>query len=297
MFFNLETSTTFDYISVFAGGTENFRKETGTYNRDRIEIIPRFAMIYKFTDNNIFKLLYGKAINRPSFFQNSKNSLDPMRDDLQPEKIQTIEMNYIADISRNFSLSAGIFRNELNNLITRNIHTDASGNYITWSANAGKMITHGFELSLILELIKGLKIELNSTYQKTEDKRPGYENIATAYSPNLLGYIKAAYRTKGFTLSLSGNYVDDMETYWDETLTDEKNPFGRRIGDRVNGYFVLGANLRIKDILIKGLYINIRCSNIFNEEVRYPTFTNNQWATRGTIGPGRVFLFSAGFKF
>jgi outer membrane receptor protein involved in Fe transport len=88
-----------------------------------------------------------------------------------------------------------------------------------------------------------------------------------------------------------------METYWDETLKDENNPFGQRIGDRVDGYFLLGANVRIEDLFIKGLYLNIRCSNLLDEEIRYPTFTNNQWATRGTMGFGRTFLVSIGMKF
>ncbi len=283
--------------AVLAGGTDDFRKVSGTYDQDKIEIIPRLAAMFSLNDKNHFKLLYGMAINRPSFFQNSKNSLDPLLEDLRPEQIQTLEVNYIGSFSKKFTISTSIFRNELNNLITRVVKFDDEGNYQSWSANAGKMVTNGVELTLNAEPFKNFRLELSGTYQETDDKRPGYENIQTAYSPNFLGYIKAAYRTKKFTFAITGNYVDDMETYWDETLKDENNPFGQRIGDRVDGYFLLGANLRIEDLFIKGLYLNIRCSNLLDEEIRYPTFTNNDWATRGTMGIRRTFLISIGMKF
>lgn len=293
----LEQMPKYGLEAILAGGTEHFQKVKGSYEEDKIEIIPRLAAIFSFNDKNHFKLLYGMAINRPSFFQNTKNSLDPLRDDLRPEKIQTLELNYIGTFSQKFTLSTSIFRNELENLITRVVKFDEEGNYQSWSANAGKMITYGIELTLNSEPFRNFRLELSGTYQKTDDKRPGYENIKTAYSPNFLGYVKAAYRTKKFTFALTGNYVDTMETYWDETLKDDDHPFGKRIGDKVGSYFALGANLRIEDIFIKGLYLNIRCSNLLDEEIRYPTFTNNQWADRGTLGISRTFFVSIGWKF
>lgn len=57
------------------------------------------------------------------------------------------------------------------------------------------------------------------------------------------------------------------------------------------------VNLRIENLFLDGLYLNIRCSNILDADIRYPTFTNNQWATRGTLGHGRGFMVSIGWKF
>ncbi|MCK4763872.1 MAG: TonB-dependent receptor [Candidatus Aminicenantes bacterium] len=300
----LEQMPGYDLEAVLAGGTIDFRKLTGTYEQDNIEVIPRLAAIFSLNDKNVFKLLYGMAINRPSFFQNTKNSLnlDTVLVDfvkpLKPEKINTLEINYIGAISSKFTLSTSIFRNELENLITRVVRLNDEGNYQSWSGNAGKMITYGVELTIKTQLFKNFRLVLSGTYQETEDKRPGYENIVTAYSPNFLGYIKAAYRTKKFTLAFTGNYVDGMETYWDETIINpDDGSTGDRIGDKVEGYFLLGANVRIDDLFFKGLYLSVRCSNLLDEEVRYPTFTNNDWATRGTLGSGRTFLLSIGWKF
>jgi outer membrane receptor for ferrienterochelin and colicin len=293
----LEQMPEYGLEAILAGGTELSQNVSGKYKQDKIEIIPRLAAIFEFSENNIFKFLYGMAINRPSFYQNSQNSLDLEIEDLKPEKIQTMELNYIGVFSSQLTFSTSVFRNVLENLITRVVRFDQAGNYETWSANAGKMVTFGVEMTLKAQAFKNFRLELSGTYQKTDDKRPGYENIRTAYSPNFLGYLKAAYRTKDFTFSITGNYVDSMEAYWDETLQSKNNPFGQRIGDRVDSYFLLGANVRIEDIFMKGLYLNIRCSNILDEEIHYPTFTNNEWATKGLIGPSRTFLLSFGFKF
>lgn len=292
----LEQMPKYSLEAIYAGGTEYFSKVEGTYDQDKIELIPRVAAIYSLNEKNIFKFLYGMAINRPSFYQNSRNSLDPLRDDLKPEKIQTYEINYIGAYSAKFTIRTSLFHNILENLITRVVKFDGAV-YQTWSDNAGKMVTNGMELTLNSEPFKNLKMELSGTYQETDDKRPGYENIETAYSPNFLGYIKIAYRTKKFTLSLTGNYVGPMETFWDETIINSDGSNGDRIGNKVDGYFLLGTNLRIEDLFTKGLYLNFRCYNLNNTVIRYPTFTNNQWATRGTVGEGLSFLFSIGWKF
>jgi len=47
----------------------------------------------------------------------------------------------------------------------------------------------------------------------------------------------------------------------------------------------------------KGLFIDVRVSNLLNEEIRYPVFSNNSWATLGTVGEDRTFLVTVGMKF
>jgi outer membrane receptor for ferrienterochelin and colicin len=171
--------------------------------------------------------------------------------------------------------------------------------YESWSDNAGKMITNGIELTLKAEPFEQFRFELSGLFQETKDKTGGYEDIAVAYSPEFLGYLKASYRTRNFTLAVTGNYVGAMETFWDKLKLDPDGIIreGGRIGEKVDGYFVLGANLRIEDVFLEGLFLNIRCSNLLAEEIRYPTFNINSWATSGTIGIGRTFLFSLGYKF
>jgi outer membrane receptor protein involved in Fe transport len=283
------------YSQAIEPGTANTISDI--YNRDKVEIIPRFAAIYYLNNRNIFKFLYGKAINRPSFAQNFRTQLLSLRPCLEPESIQTFELNYIGTLSSHLSINASIFLNTLKNLITRVIEFDEEYNYQTWSANAGKMVTNGVELTFNAELFENFSLELSGIYQKTKDKRAGYADINVAYSPNFLGYLKTYYRIEKITLSVTGNYVGSLETFWDATIENPDGTFGARIGEKVNGYFVLGANLRFENIFLKGFYLNIKYSNLLDQEIRYPTTTGNSWATRGTIGYGRMFLVSLGYKF
>jgi outer membrane receptor protein involved in Fe transport len=293
----LEQMPNYKLVHIQSLGMEEFTRIEGTYTEDKVEFIPRFAAVYSFNDRNIVKLLYGKAILRPSFFQNTSNTLDPTLPDLLPEWIQTLELNYITALSPKITLNTSVFLNTLDNLVTRKVVFDEENNYTTWNDNAGKMVTKGVELTLQTRPAPGLFLELSGTYQQTEDKRSGYEDRDVAYSPNFLGYVKASYRFKKITLALTGNYVGSMETFWDETIANPDGSFGNRIGDKVPGYFNMGANFRIEDFPLKGFYMSLRVSNLLDEEIRYPTFTNNSWTDRGTIGHGRFFMASIGWKF
>jgi hypothetical protein len=53
----------------------------------------------------------------------------------------------------------------------------------------------------------------------------------------------------------------------------------------------------VEDLFIKGFFLNLNISNLFNEEIRFPTTRSNAWADRGTLGFGRRLLLSIGYKF
>ncbi len=294
----LEQMPGYSMSARLASGTDNFTALEGTYSREQVEFIPRLAVIYSLNDRNIFKFLYGEAINRPSFFHNTMNHLmEPGEGSLEPENIQTLEFNYIAAFSAGFTLNAGVFQNTLEKLITRFSELDENGDYRTWSENAGKMVTNGFEVTINTEPFRNFRMELSGTFQKTKNKQAGHEDITVAYSPGALGYLKASYRTRRFSAAVTGHYVGAMETYWDDSIINPDGTLGNRIGDKVKGYFLLDANLRIEKLFGTALYLNIRCANLLDNAFRYPTYTNNPWAVRGTLGHGRRFLLSLGWKF
>jgi len=281
-----------------AGGTEYYNELEGIYDGDEIEIIPRLAAIYSIDNRNIIKFLYGKATNRPSFALNTKNTLDPLIEDLEPESIDTLEINYLTAIFSNLMVNINVFKNTLNNLITRVVQYNDEGGYQTWSDNAGKLNTLGTELRIMYKPINNLRLTLSGMYQETEDNIDENNNIDVAYSPNFLGYFRFSYYiSKKISFAFTGRYVDKMKTYWDKTIKNPDGHWGARIGESSPAYFIINTNLRIKDIFNKGLYLNLKISNLLDEEIRYPTFTNNSWAKRGTIDYGRRILITMGIKF
>ncbi len=272
-----------------------------------INYIPRFAAIYSLNDNNVIKLMYGKAIKQPSIMGNwdivsyyaSTGTVLPF---LKEEEIQTIELNYIATFSKKLSVNFSLFQNSMDNLIGRDVKL-IGGMYVSQSGNFGEMQTNGIEVALRTKPIEKIDIDLAVTYQDTKDQNN--EDIAVAFSPKILAFAKIAInqdlnKLGKLTFAITGNYVDEMESYWDPTLTDPadvNSPAVGRIGDKVSSYFKLGANLRVDNFLLNGLYFNVKGANLLDEQIHYPTYTRNQWADRGMIGRGRHIMFSLGYKF
>ena len=297
----LEQMQEYSIEYVINPGRENAFKVEGIYEQEDIEVIPRFAAIYALNDQNILKFLYGTAMNRPSFYQNSEQARAG-GNNLEPEYIQTFELNYIATPSPGFTLNASVFHNELWKLIVGKLSSkvvDDSGTYILYYTNAGQMVTNGAELTVQARPFLNFLAEFSGTWQKTRDRRARLVGIGAEYSPDLLGYVKASYCfNRWVTLALTGNYVDEMETHWDVAKPNPDGSFGGRVGKKVDSYFTLGANLRITNLFGKGYYLNIKGSNLLDKDYLYPMYTNNHgWADKGTIGHGRTLLVSAGRKF
>jgi outer membrane receptor protein involved in Fe transport len=284
-----------------AGGTEVHNRVVGYYDRDQVDILPRFAAMYSINELNVCKILYGEAINRPSFFSNVRNISDPFAGQLKPEKIRTIEINYLGTWHHRANVSLSVFRNSFKDLTVRVVDIDEEFNYRSFFHNAGSLITKGMELTLQLEPASSFKIEVSGTWQQTDNTRPDFEDIAVAYSPRKLGYFKASWIPHAdFSIGLTGNYVDGMKALWDNGLQDTSNPTSStigRIGDDVDGYLKTGLHFRWENIGQHGLYAGCKISNLFNQEIRYTTYTNNDWADRGTLGFSRQVLFNLGKNF
>jgi outer membrane receptor for ferrienterochelin and colicins len=259
------------------------------YSFTDIVFIPRLALLYSPGDAHTIKLMYGKAINRPSFFQLSDFQSSASYK-LTPELIHTLELNYIGVFSPKISMDLSFFRNMLDDLLYRT-QILVGSDYYSWYANVGEMTTNGVELTINTRPSDKLAVDISGTYQDTKESRPGVEDTVPGFSPKLLGYLNASYFfNKDISLAVTGNYVDAMEAYLDATV----DPVART-GDKVDGYFLLGANLRFRNLFGSGLYLNIRGSNLLDTEVRYPNTSNSVFTTKGLIGRGRTILATVGW--
>lgn len=304
----LEQMLKYDFIIEKMGGmqyvdTDNYYGYQGgekkyTYDEDKIEAIPRIAAIFTPGRNHVLKFLFGEALNRPSFHTFTIGEIDSTATYLRPEKIKTVEVNYTAALSSRFSVGMSVFHNNMENLINRKNYDYNGISYTRWS-NEGKITSNGLELQIQARPYQSLEFDLSATYQDLVDEN--HEDIAVAFSPKLLGYMKAAYRIgRNATFAMTGNFVDGMEAQYSWDLSDpsdSQSPPKGRLGEKVKSYFNLGANVRIDNLLFNGMYCNLKISNILDTDIFYPTNANNQlWATRGTLGIGRTFLFTVGWQ-
>lgn len=259
------------------------------------------AAIYTPNNNHVLKLLYGEAINRPSFFMNINLVYNNRIPNLEAERINTLELNYQTSLFKDAIASVSIYRNKLHNLIYR-LHNFENSKYSTFMTNLGEMTAIGAEIQLKAKLSKQFEVEMSAVLQEVDDKN--LTNTDVAFSPNLLGYFRSSYQFDllGYqsNISITCNYVDDMEAQWDATpedITDPESPPVGRVGNRANSYINFGVNYRVENLLAKNTYCNLRLTNLFNEDIYFPTNTNQSWANKGTLDAGRFVQLKVGWEF
>lgn len=257
-------------------------------------IIPRFAAIYTPNSLHTFKFLYGVAENSPSFSQHFA-SLNG-KQALEPEKIQTVELDYLTYLSPQYLFSVNLFKNSLQNLLVRKSELAQDNVFYTYMSNSSHWDTKGIEVSLQAQPTEAWELELSATYQTTKDR--DNPDIAIAYSPHWLGQMKLAYHANSqLQFGLTGYYVAKMDSYFDPTKTGTDNNLGARIGQASDAYTVMSGNLRFSDWFAKGTFMDLHIYNLFDQEIRYPTTLENTWADKGLLGYERSFMLSLGYQF
>jgi outer membrane receptor for ferrienterochelin and colicins len=262
-----------------------------SYSYDDIGVIPRLAAIWNINENRFMKFLYGQAISRPSFWILHAALINEIPD-LEPEKIQTVELNYFTKLPFNLIINTSLFYNMLDNMIVRDHGIDSAGEYYDTYNNSGERNTVGAELTIQHNPTDRFNVELSGSYQETENANI---NVIPGYSPNLLLYLKAGYRIRpDMTFAFNCNYVDKMETYW----SVNEQGVGNRISDEsFEAYYLLNANFQVKNFFKDELTLNIKGSNILNRDIFYPPTKNNPFFTKGTMAAGSRVLVSISYKF
>jgi len=285
-------------------GDPNKRHFIGSKPDGEIIFLPRFAAIYSPVEKQVIKFLYGKAIKRPGVETHGEDMADISKGDkteyVDPEFIETFELNYFAFISNQLNFNVSIYWNTLDNLL---VERNAIENDVlrAWWTNAGELDTKGIEINIKAKPLNKLLVDFSGSYQETQDltfDTPG------SFSPDLMLNLKIAYAiSEQLKLSVIGKYVDIMKPYYNTLpiFDINDNPTGEYVGrttDDVPAYFTLDFNLRAEPKFIRNAYFNLNIVNFFDQEIFYPTFSKNSlWADKGTWGYGREFYFTLGYKF
>jgi outer membrane receptor for ferrienterochelin and colicins len=266
------------------------------YEGSGLQIIPSFALIINPLDQHIIKFLYSKAIREPSIYEVNTGADHNVK--LEPSEIKTAELNYIFNYSDKLLISLSAFHNRLTKLIERSNEIDPeTGDILISIGNTGEMITHGMEFGVIHSPIKSLLLNLNITYQNIQYVADELKDVTPGHAPQILGYLKLSYELPyNVILGLNSRYIGKMEASWDPAIENTDGSFGARVGNSVDDHYVIDLNLRWKNIFDTGIFLNLRASNLLDEEIRYPTTLMNTWAEKGTLGFGRSILLTAGWE-
>lgn len=296
---NLYTLRNINASTISVEEPTNYTITEVDYSVDDIYYIPRLAGIYSINDHHVIKMMYGKAIQRPSLNNNNATFFwtgleNPPQ--LKPSQIETYEVNYLATITKDLYINVSSFYNHLQDLIKQNYEYDDDGKVYPIISNKGEMSTIGAELTIKSIIARKLHLDISYTYQQTENHQEHFDGIAVGFSPEQLGYIKAYVELpKDITFGITGKYIDQMHSNWTFPIDGDLDN-GERMANSINEYFVANINLScntIKDLF----FFNLNVSNILDQEVRYPaTSVNSSWGDKGTFGAGRSVLATIGLK-
>jgi outer membrane receptor protein involved in Fe transport len=269
--------------------SKNFNFTKYTYPKEEVAALPEMSLNLAINSNNNIKLAFGEAINRIPLFR-----IKAAQEGVKPERISSLELNYIGLLHKKVRMNSSVFYNYYYNLIV----TGFAFPYNTTN-NSGKISTLGFECDIDYKPIKQVGLNLSGNYYET--KNLTIPEASPAYSPNFLAYFKASYSFNTFSVGLTSHYVASTLPKTRLVLVPTQNGAIEskyvRDGEIAPGYFNTGINMHWTPMGEKGLWLNIRVSNLFDERMYYPVNDFNPWAKKGTLGIGRTVLGSIGYTF
>jgi len=194
------------------------------------------------------KLNYAEAFREPRPWDSTDGIGNP---DLEPEKMESLELAASWDISRQVRGTASVYSSSLRGLLTR----EELGDDWRW-VNQGELNTEGAELTLDSNLGRtGLWLNYTYTRSLDDDDRQAAEiarhgaNVGLRYAAN-----------ERFTLSLRGNY-----------LGARRNPrlIAATGDDRIDDAFLTHATLSLRTF--KDWEVQLIVKNLFDVRYYHPS--------------------------
>lgn len=220
------------------------------YNDVGSTINPRAALVWAKDYNATLKVLAGRAFRPPSFTElfAQNNPTQNGNADLDPETIDTYEIDFEYMFSADSSLHTTLFYYEAENLI----ELDSAFQFQNHRDQEGL----GIELEYRRSLNTDVKLEINATYQDIEDSNT---HMTIAEVPRIVAYgaihIDVANAS---TISLDVNYIGKRN---------------RAVGDSRNGIGDLSImNMALNSELVADtLDLDFSIKNIFDEKAYEPS--------------------------
>ena len=241
---------------------------------------PRIALIYMPSKALSTKISFSRAfVDAPYFYR--QNTSNPYRgsQDLMPEYIDAVQLDFLGSFSKHFNYDFNLFYNRLTDLICNNQSTDlAAPKYV----NSGSLKIAGVEAELSYKT-SSFHSRLNTTLYRVFSSEQYYYDDHHIYSiptwtVNLIGGKRLLNKAK-HSLWLSGNLRCTSRTL---------NKANSRIKDSedfyLSGYALL--DLRLKYDYGNKIQLSFDCYNLFNTtyEIGGTSYFPYKYSGRKVIG-------------
>lgn len=178
---------------------------------------PRVALVWDASLDLTAKVLYGRAYRAPSFIeQYGINPASNGNPSLRPEIIGTFETAIDWRVRRDTQLNLNVFRYDMKDVI-RAVQNPAPAPGATFE-NTGKQHGTGFELEVIWDAARNLRITGHHAYQRSIDETTDTD---AGYAPHNHSYLRADWRFSGdWQATTQVNRVADRKRAFGDTRPD-----------------------------------------------------------------------------
>ncbi|WP_457423538.1 TonB-dependent receptor plug domain-containing protein [Roseateles sp. P5_E7] len=218
---------------------------------------PRMALVWDASLDLTAKLLIGRAFRAPSFSEEYSINNPVIRGNplLKPERISTAEASFSWQLSAQVQLQASAFRYTMTDII----RAESIGGGTSEYTNLGKQRGHGFELELVADVARNLRLAGHYAYQRSVDESTGHD---AGYAPHQMAYVRADWHfDKGWSLSGQVKRVAGRR----RAAGDDRAP----VPDYTTADLTLRTSLRQS-----GWDLALSMRNLFNADVREPSLAS-----------------------
>lgn len=269
----------------------NTHKEINKYD----QISPRIALVQKVTDAFNIKIMYGSALRAPLIkevgineeFKNENPDEADNVADVIAETIKTYELS-ATFCKEKYNIVANFFLNQTTNPINK-IPSGIEDKNINGNTS-GHINTNGFEFDITLLPSKNFRIGSNFSYAHAIQYDENDISLGDVYNvpvSKLNSYFTFKHHIPfNYSLTLINHLITD---YRAGGIT----PWGNYENELMDGYHV--TDLNVIGQISKNLNLELQVRNIFNTEIKTPTF----YAANNLSIPfaGRSFLGTVSVKF
>ncbi|WP_288286377.1 TonB-dependent receptor [uncultured Prevotella sp.] len=246
---------------------------------------PRVALVYVPSKTFSVKASYSRSfVDAPYFYRQNTQNTYKGSEDLMPEYMNAIQLDFLGSIGGHFDYDVNLFYNHLTDLICNNQSTDLNApKYV----NSGSLKVAGIETELSYKTT-AFRSRLNTTFQRAMSAEQYYYYDHHIYSiPSVTANLACEQRLfdkKNHSLWLSGNL-----RYTSRTL----NKANSRVTGSEDFYLNERAlvDLRLKYDYNKTMQLSLDCDNVFNTcyEIGGTSYIPYRY-------PGRTLMGTVAFK-
>lgn len=255
---------------------ENFSLTIGlrydNYDDSDDRLTPRFAGVYRLSNEHIFKAQYAEAFRPPSYlelFTNVENLAEFIKPELKPEIVKTWELGYIFN-KPSFNLKSVVFYSEQEDLIV-------ARDYTYENVGAGK--SQGVEIEAVYDIHPAVSLLGNISYLDAEDEKTGEE---FANDVSWMGNLVLNWHPSNqYAFTVKYLYIGDIA----------QGPVNDR--EELSGYNTVDISAAMKHLFTEGLTLRAGIKNVFDDKV----YNLQMFNVPDIPVPGRQWWFSLSYAF